>query len=871
MHIHFGLKLDAGCWPEFKSGCEAMIGDVVLGPQGLVGLLETHLGLGGIAKPQALRIRQYMVRMQSLPKADCFYSDSFAFDAWASARELLGWRDELVLHGWHPDMPDQPARLQALAEIERVTDLPLSSGLSDRFRSVLETLQDLPELSIRSVTLQESLSLLPAPWKRLMHCLQACGVEIVEAKQGETMPEEIVLLESDRMWPQAQAVASWLRGASTEASDIALVCQQDTVQLDQALHAQGKPAAGQGIMSAQLGILQLLPLLLENLWKPVRIERLMELLSVPLSPVPAFAARRLIAAIAKAPGLEGNEWRDAIAKIKEAKCEFLIRDGMPKEQASEEGGKFALDLDAWLRTERAGIDDEVPSKIVVRALDRLQKHLAVHTARVPMAAVAMGHCRDLKMILADMRSIGKPLLDRIVDDVIGPGRSSGSLREAAPWGVIGDVSQLCGPVDTLVWWGFIDASAPTARVWTEAEKQWLSEQGIILDDPKFDRARERHQWLTALGRCRRLLLCRPVELSGEAVAMHPLWFEIESDPGLSGRCQHIHAMDLFNRSDAELMGVPLTLSPAAELSPPAQSKAWKHMDAANITRPEKLSPTALGNLFGCTFKWLIEQLGIGASDVMGFPRDSAMIGTLAHQVLEDLFAPGSIPAPNDAEQRADELYRGRVPEMAADLLLPENRAEYEDIRERVVSAARDIAIRFEHAGFSKLECEKWIKTTLDGIPVYGRADVIAYKGENEPHIIDFKYSYGSNYYKKKIQQGEDVQLITYARMLGDQPSPVAYYLIPRREMITIFPAFGTDTVESDTTIVDGWERVRKSYAARMGEIRNGELLAAGLLDERQQKQLSEARRNNGEIHLDPPCKFCDFTSLCGLNEGGQNE
>ena len=35
----FGLNLDGGNWPEFEHGCDALLGDVVLGPQGLIGLL----------------------------------------------------------------------------------------------------------------------------------------------------------------------------------------------------------------------------------------------------------------------------------------------------------------------------------------------------------------------------------------------------------------------------------------------------------------------------------------------------------------------------------------------------------------------------------------------------------------------------------------------------------------------------------------------------------------------------------------------------------------------------------------------------------------------------------------------------------------
>ncbi len=866
MRIDFGLKLDAGNWPEFTAGREAEIGDVSVGQTGLISLLETHLGLAGEAEPEALRIRQYMVRIQSLPDGRRFYSDSFAFDAWASARELLGWRDDLVLHGWDPKAGNQPERLAAIAEIELASDYPLADGLSDRVRRVTHALGNRPALPIRQITLQDPMHLLPTPWKRLMEKLQACGVEVSDAILGTSLPVEIVLLESEHIWPLAQAVAGWVRAAA-ETGDIALLCQQDTTQLDQALHAQGQPATGQRMTSAQLGVFQLLPLVLENLWKPVRIGHLMELLSVPLSPVPAFAARKLIAALAKKPGLESELWEKAILEIEERKQSYLTRDGMDEEKAHDEASVFASGLDQWLRVGRVDINSEAPTAVVTGALERLRKHLAGCVERIPMARVAMGHCRDLITILSDMHSIGKPLLDRIVDDVIGPGRSSGNIREAAPWGVIGDVSQLTGAIDTLAWWGFVDPSAPERNVWTTVERQWLKDQGAPLDEPGLDRERERHHWLSALARSGKMLLCRPLELNGVPVPIHPLWFEIEADARLASRCKHIRAIDLFPGSSPTLLGVSLSLEEARGNPPPALS-ADRSFEPKGVSGPRKLSPTSLDSLFGCSFRWLVEELGVAGSDVMGFPRDSAMIGTLGHQVLEDVFSPGTIPDPDDARIAAERSYVRRVPEMAADLLLPEKKAEYEDTRRRIADAAGDIAGRFRQAGFDRVVCEEWVKTTLDGVPVKGRADIIAYDNENRPHIVDFKYSHGSNRYRDKIRKGRDVQLVTYARMLGASPSPVAYYLIPRREMITIFPSFGADTVELEITIVDGWNRVRKTYSSVMTDIRRGKVTVSGLLSGDESKRLEEKREVNGEIYLEPPCHFCDFAALCGLNVGG---
>jgi len=206
--------------------------------------------------------------------------------------------------------------------------------------------------------------------------------------------------------------------------------------------------------------------------------------------------------------------------------------------------------------------------------------------------------------------------------------------------------------------------------------------------------------------------------------------------------------------------------------------------------------------------------------------------------------------------------------MAAELLLPENRAECAGIRERVASAARDLVHRFHDAGFVRLECEEWIHTRLDGIKVNGRADVIAYNEAGEAHVIDFKYSHAMNYYRNKIAKGSDIQLITYARMIDGKPKPVAYYLIPKQGMVTAFPAFGADTVEINESLDEGWNRLRKTYSHELKQLRQGEAVATGLVDE---KEREERCKEQGLIYESPPCNFCDYTALCGLNRDRAEE
>ena len=58
MEILFGMALDGGGWPDPVCDRDAVAGEAMLGPAGLLDLLETRLGLGTRPDSQALRIRQ---------------------------------------------------------------------------------------------------------------------------------------------------------------------------------------------------------------------------------------------------------------------------------------------------------------------------------------------------------------------------------------------------------------------------------------------------------------------------------------------------------------------------------------------------------------------------------------------------------------------------------------------------------------------------------------------------------------------------------------------------------------------------------------------------------------------------------------------
>ena len=65
MHVVFGWHLDGPTFPETADGELFSLNSAVVGPMGMVDLIETSLGLDGPSVTPALRIAQYHARLRA--------------------------------------------------------------------------------------------------------------------------------------------------------------------------------------------------------------------------------------------------------------------------------------------------------------------------------------------------------------------------------------------------------------------------------------------------------------------------------------------------------------------------------------------------------------------------------------------------------------------------------------------------------------------------------------------------------------------------------------------------------------------------------------------------------------------------------------
>jgi ATP-dependent helicase/nuclease subunit B len=191
MDVVFGLRVDGGAAPDHGGGDGGALGKPVVGPSGLLDILETATGLGSPPVAQVVRIAAFQSVLERL-QGDRFWSRSLAMDPWATARTLLQWRDELVGLGWRPAEAWAGRRLADLAAAAQVaSDLPY--GIADRTARLLYTLTAEVALPVRRIRLIDPLEVRPSGLRRLINRLEELGIAVEPIEYVPAAPEGTAL------------------------------------------------------------------------------------------------------------------------------------------------------------------------------------------------------------------------------------------------------------------------------------------------------------------------------------------------------------------------------------------------------------------------------------------------------------------------------------------------------------------------------------------------------------------------------------------------------------------------------------------------------------------------------------------------------
>ena len=816
MHIIFGMKMDGGDWSD-KS---VSLGEICCGPAGMLSYLEGRLGLDGVKPSLPERINDYLQIIASVNPAWC--KKSFELDSWSTAKQLLAWRDELMMAGWD-GTSGTSERMKALAEIE--ARHPLGAGEPDRLKEVLRELEKVKWSGIlKLVTAKEHL---PFLWRKVIKAMEKAGLGIQDASNNDSRKAECICVTAPDEITLARNFVQYL--AAGDNSQVAVIAEGDTHLLDGVLHQYGFGAIGHSKPSRWRNSLQILPLWLDLLWKPFNPKRFLELLTLPISPIRPSVCNMLSKVLRETPGMGGEAWNIGWNNLLETirKNEH----GYYKDPEAEVAD--IQKLRDFLENECFKAEKEVSGAAILSICDMMINRLGGQVKNHPAIGETLSQASTLKSIIDGTKKYGKITLERMLDTVIGSGVSGASHPEVTSFAVYSHPEAINRNYKVILWWDFV-AQNKGGTYWTSDEKKACPGLASV------DAERETNAWHRALGFAKEMVIAfTPGKLAGEEVAKHPLADEI------SFKELSVDSL-VKNNGLWQLGGRTLQLQ---ELQ---QDKETPKLEdfvaiAPNSIVPSSLSYTQMSSFLSCPFAWFMDKhLGLEKTSMLELSSGPLLLGNLAHKVVELLYPEGTEQLdPEKAFTQAGELFDALVPKMAAELLLDGRELEMKRIKNTLQRAIRELVLGINERGLLVKKTEKELheegkQSSFEGIPFKGRADIYLEDKEGNAFVIDLKWS-SSSKYKDWVEKHKALQLASYAWLLrpDDCKADCAYYLFPKYEF---YQAKDEDWKEI-------WNKANALWNPRMEAMHEGRL-ELGNPDDKEQLVI-------------PDCKYCDYRSICG--------
>jgi ATP-dependent helicase/nuclease subunit B len=882
-----GIACDRGAWPEAANAGEAACGTPVLGPIGLLRVIETALGLGGPEAPMATRLAAWRAKLEAAG-AGRFWDESFAQDPLATAESLLAWRDGLVEAGWQAATTPGLPRLRDLADAE-LAGPALPAGYPDRLAAALAELTSAaPRTLVARLRLLDAREHLPPSLARLVAALEARGTLVATEAEpfspalGDlgaaqdalrmgagaqlTGDGRFALLTAETETAAAEALADWL-AVGGAAGSTAIISDRSTAALDAALARRGLPALGVSRASPQRGVLQLLPLALATRWRPFDAVRMLQLLQARPSPLPREIRHVLANALVAAPGRGGPDWGAALT---DGKAAFAAR--LTTEEADTPTRKAAPRLTRALARVAALVEAPLEDPIAgmpvetLRALCGLLAAWATEQGRGedPLFTALAGAARTLaEAALASGRSnMPRVELERLVGVALENGVPDPAVaEEAAPWFLLRDPAGLWDYVDTVVWWGLGQPSLPARRPWSRAESLALAGVGVALPEPATALAALSAGWRRPLlfARQRALLVAVPEPGAADA-RRHPLLDELREMLAGAPSAVKPQAEPLLGDPAAKLMGTKLARVPLASAALPQARADWTIPANAVSIRPVE-SASSLERLLGCAYGWVghyAARLRPGrAAEV---PQGAQLVGLLAHKLAQEIFTPGTPPAPGAARAAAEARLPGLLDEMAAPLLAPGAAGELARLRTDLPRAMEALALLIAKHGLTitGTEVERETKAALGtGQDIAGTIDLLLARPDGRAAVLDMKWAGTDRYRRAEVLEGRAVQLAAYVGLVGAGEDAGFFMLAQCRVLATDASLFGGRPAPG---LPDTWQRTLLARQARLATIGAGTLHAIGIgWDDRKKPDDPDA----AAVRTNPPCRYCALPRLCG--------
>lgn len=869
MKITFGLHLDGQrSWAR-----QNRLGQATSGPLGMLGYLETFLGLPKPGVSESERILEYRALLEELDSPARFYHHSFQADQYAVARTLLRWRDEWYLHGWSGRFPEEmPPRLRDMGDIELAAVGRLTPGVGERLAAVSQAL-DHRKTPIEVVELVDPLQDFPLAWRRVLEkllCHQRAGVQPTEADTNLRNLQRALLNPSGVRiaWRQDQSIqvyrshtrlasAGLLAGVCGRQPDqTLLVAEAEGALFDTLSSAYGNARLGISERSELRPPLQLLSLAFALLWKPLDVYALLEFLAHPMSPLPGFAGGLLADAVASQPGIGGEKWCDALAKI-----ESIADDDAPALLAT---------IAEWIQP--PAIDAEAPVAVDVlegiasRVAKAFRSRLGTEDSYAQRALHSGNtQCIQIARALALLRrqgivAISRLELDQLFEETIASGESSAaSIPETGGCLLATHPAAAVESHEAVVWWNLAAPAMPSGYPWHKHELKALRAAGVALPEMEALLDIQARSWLKPVLAARQQLV---LSLPPEGDEVHPLWLMIE-------RVFEKNAIPICQVEDVLEGRLARAETEAVPHRPLPQLRRWWHLEKGEIPFRKDYSFSSLDKFIHNPFEWVMRYPAqLSPPRILSVSSGNMLLGSIAHRAMELLHRqPDALSlAPEAAVVWVEKRLSQLLEEEGAVLLLPGQRAGLEAFRQKLLFSVSEMQRQLQQAQVVRVEPEKQLAGSFFMGNLNGFIDILATRADGRSAVVDMKWA-RSKAYREKLQDNKHLQLAIYGELVRQQSGQwavPAYFILTEGKLYAqeqdFFPLATVARAREDGGSALLWQQAQDTLHWRHAQIANGSVEL--VFDGSEADETSQVPE--GALPVEGPSPWAgDFDTLAG--------
>ena len=805
MKLTISPYLDQSHNTSLLSTGEGRWNESIVGPSGLLNILEKHLGLSGIFEGHQLRIEKFRLALGEFPSG--FFSRSFSVDPLSVSKTVLKMRDTLYLHGFDfKKVPKLPSRLADLCAVEK--KVSLEAGVAERWRRVFESGSDFSFLD--EVHILGNETELSYPMRMIVELLSKADIKVTWEKTSKTSSKgdlkkfiDIITNGKSNQVASGDGSLILLKGSQYEIDrylskylkkNPATVLTADSSSLDESLTLEGVPSIGSSIASTNVQLFQLLKLIPELLFDPIDPSILVSLLKVNPSPISFEISKLICDQLLSYPGVGGDQFKSFISELTDEQrkeCEFLFdRDKVERGQ-------------------------DLLSSNVVELYQYIAAWAGKKNKSVYMALSFAANLIVERLKVQSSDTISHTDLNRLVTDSIGEYSLELRKAEVGCPTTISHVGGLTENVDELIWHPFSSATSTKGEssAFYVEEINYLESVGIHLDGPPhlLDAT------IRALSKVDSKLI---LTINDDK---HPLYSDLIS--GLKNPELLVMNVRDFLKSyrNVKTKGAPEELNSY-------------DFDIGKIDiTPKRVSYSALNNLIYHPIYWFLGKVArITDRGVVQIDEGNQLKGILTHHIFETMLR-DQILEVKEAKKWFKDQYDSVVAGDFAPFMMQGLDSTRAEVKRHIEDAYLVFIKEISDAGWEveSVEDEKlgnFIKAEL-----YGRVDCILKKG-TERVIVDFKWG-RSKYKVEEIEKGEALQLSVYKRLLGTK-CHAAYFSIVDKCFVAenqvafpnaipggkkSFPSNLTSNTTPPITDEEYWKKVEATYKERLEQMKKGKI------------------------------------------------